>query len=175
MSAEAKKALIIINMIIDYFDCDGPMYVPGIDAVIEPLKKKMEEARQSRIPIIYLCDCHDQDDSEFRFFPPHAIRGSRGACIIEEMKPEGTDIIVRKSSFSGFFDTVLDQTLKKLSVQKLMITGTATNISIQYTAVDALMRGYEVDIVKDAVTGPDLKYHQNALEQMQELFHINIV
>lgn len=173
--AEVKKALIIIDLLNDFVNEDAPLAVPNISTIIGPIKREIEKARRSNYPIIYLCDCHDEDDREFKLFPPHAKKGTKGANIIEELKPEGTDILVRKSSFSGFFDTVLDETLKKLSVEKIIITGTVTNICVLYTAVDAVMRGYEVDVVKDAVTGLNERDHRYAMDQMKNLFKINII
>ena len=170
-----KKSLLVIDMLNDYRDKDVPFKIPGFTNIIEPIKREVEEARKNSCPIIYLCDCHDEDDSEFRLFPQHAIKGSRGASIVDELKPEGTDILVRKNAFSGFYNTELDKMLKKLSIRKIVITGIITNISVLCTAVDALMRGYEVDVVKDAVKGLNSKSHEHALDQMENVFKIGII
>ncbi len=162
-------------MLNDFVNDDAPLAVPNIGTIIGPIKREIEEARKNSYPTIYLCDCHDEDDREFKLFPPHAKKGTRGANIIDELKPEGTDILVRKSSFSGFFNTVLDEALKKLSVGKIIIAGTVTNICVLYTAVDAVMRGYEVDVVRDAVIGLNRRDHRFALNQMRDLFNINII
>ncbi len=173
--AGVKKALLIIDLLNDFVNEGAPLNVPGIGKIVDPIKEQIEKARKEVYPIIYICDCHEEDDSEFRIFPPHAKKGTPGANVVQELRPEGTDILVRKKSFSGFYDTVLDETLKKLSVGKIMITGTVTNISVQYTAVDAIMRGYEVDIIEEAVIGFDERDHRHALEHMKSLFGINIV
>jgi len=173
--AGVKKALLIIDLLNDFVNEGAPLNVPGIGKIVDPIKEQIEKARKEVYPIIYICDCHEEDDSEFRIFPPHAKKGTSGANVIQELRPEGTDILVRKNSFSGFYDTVLDETLKKLSVSKIMITGTVTNISVQYTAVDAIMRGYEVDIIEEAAIGFDERDHRHALEHMKSLFGINIV
>lgn len=172
---EEKKALIIIDLLNDFVKEDAPLVVPGIKNIIVPIKREIEKARKGGYPIIYLCDCHEEEDSEFKLFPPHAKIGTPGANVIDELRPEGTDILVRKSSFSGFYDTVLDETLKKLSIKKIIITGTVTNICVLYTAVDAVMRGYKVDIVEDAVIGLNDKDHAHAIGQMKDIFQINVV
>ncbi len=170
-----RESLLVIDMLNDYRDKDAPFEIPGFTNIIEPIKAEIEEARKNNYPIIYLCDCHDTDDREFRLFPPHAVKGSRGASIVDELKPEGTDILVRKNTFSGFYNTELDEMLKKLSVHKIVITGVITNISVICTAADALMRNYEVDVVKDGVRGLDSKSHDYALDQMENVFKIGIV
>lgn len=170
-----KKSLLVIDMLNDFRGRDASFKIPGFADIIKPIKREMEEARKNRYPIIYLCDCHDVDDREFRLFPPHALKGSRGASIVDELKPEGTDILVRKNTFSGFYNTELNDMLIKLSVSKIMITGIITNISVVCTAVDALMRGYEVDVVKDAVRGLDRKSHNYGLDQMKNVFKVGII
>ncbi|MFC2145713.1 cysteine hydrolase family protein, partial [Actinomycetota bacterium] len=161
-------------MLNDYRDDNAPFQIPGFTNIIEPIKREIEEARKSGWPIIYLCDCHEKDDREFKLFPPHAVRGSSGASIVDELKPEGTDILVRKNTFSGFYNTELDEMLKKLSISKIVITGIITNISVICTAVDALMRDYEVDVVKDAVRGLDDRSHDFAIDQMENVFNIGV-
>jgi len=172
---DTKKALMIVDLLNDFVKEDAPLAVPGIRSIISPIKREIEKARSIGYPIIYLCDCHEEEDMEFKLFPPHARIGTSGANVIDELRPEGNDILVRKSSFSGFFDTVLDDTLKKLSIEKTIITGTVTNVCVLYTAVDAVMRGYMVDIIEDAVIGLNKKDHFYALGQMENLFHIKIL
>jgi nicotinamidase-related amidase len=172
---EVKKALLIIDLLNDFVNEGAPLAVPGIGKIVGPIKEQIEKARKEVYPVIYLCDCHEEDDNEFKLFPPHAKKGTSGANVIDDLRPEGTDILVRKNSFSGFNKTVLDETLKKLSISKVIITGTVTNICVQYTAVDAIMRGYEVDIIEEAVIGLNEEDHKYALEHMKSLFGINII
>ena len=173
--ADNRKSLLVIDMLNDFKGEGAPFEIPGFTDIIEPIKREIEKARKNSWPIIYLCDCHDKDDREFRLFPEHAVKGSIGASIVDELKPEGTDILVRKNTFSGFYNTELDKMLKKLSIRKILITGIITNISVMCTAADALMRNYEVDVVKDAVRGLDDKSHDYALDQMEDVFKIGII
>ncbi|MBC7333977.1 MAG: cysteine hydrolase [Actinobacteria bacterium] len=172
---EYKKALLIIDMLNDFVKDGAPLKVPGIETIIGPIKKEIKKARDEGYPIIYICDSHDKDDKEFELFPPHAVKGTEGAKIIEELKPEGSDIIIRKNTFSGFFKTELDEVLKKLSVNKLIVTGCVTNICVLYTVSDAVLRGYKVDVVKNGVTGLTEKEHKFALEQMKNVLKVNVV
>ncbi len=170
-----KKALLIIDMLNDFVRDGAPLKVPKIDIIIGPIKREIEKAKSGEYPIIYLCDSHDKNDKEFKMFPPHAIKNTEGSKIIEELKPQGNDIIIRKNSYSGFYNTDLDEVLKKLEVKKLIVTGNVTNICVLYTVADAVMRNYEVDVVKNAVIGLNAKDHRFALEQMEKVFNANIV
>jgi len=170
-----KKALLVIDMLNDFVLEGAPLRVPKIEKIIEPIKREISKARSEGYQVIYLCDSHEEDDKEFELFPPHAVKNTEGSKIIDDLKPEGSDLIVRKNTFSGFLNTNLDEILKKLSVEKLIVTGDVTNICILYTVADAIMRGYKVDIIKDAIIGIDRKDHNFALDQMKKIFKVNIV
>ncbi len=170
-----KKALLIIDMLNDFVGKGAPLEVPNINSIIEPIKKEIEKARVLGFPIIYLCDSHETGDREFEAFPAHAVKNTKGAKIIEEMKPEGNDIIVLKNTYSGFHKTELEGMLERLSVDWLILTGCVTNICVLYTAADAVMRNYRVDVIKDAVIGLNQEDHQFGLDQMENILKVNII
>lgn len=162
-------------MLNDFVLDGAPLKVPGIEKIIGSIKREIEKAKSEGYPVIYLCDSHDKNDREFKMFPPHAIKNTEGSKIIEELKPQGNDIIIRKSTFSGFFNTDLEEILGKLSVGRLIVTGDVTNICVLYTVADAVMRRYEVDVVKDAVIGLNSRDHKFALEQMEKVLKVSLV
>jgi nicotinamidase-related amidase len=172
---ENKKSLLVIDMLNDFVREGAPLKIPGVEKIIRHVRRETEKAHSEGYTVIYLCDSHDKNDREFSMFPPHAVKNTEGSKIIEELKPQGTDIIVRKSTFSAFFRTELDEVLKRLGVKKLMCTGVATSICVLYTVADAVMRGYKVDVVKDAVVGLNPEDHRFALKQMKEVLKVNII
>lgn len=171
----SNNALLIIDMLNDFVLDGAPLKVPGIERIIEPIKREIAKARGEGYQVIYICDSHQEDDKEFELFPPHAIKNTEGSKIINELKPEGNDIIVRKDTFSGFYKTNLNEILQKLLVKKLVVTGDVTNICVLYTVAGAVMRGYKVDVVRDAVIGLNRKDHKFALDQMEKVLKVNIV
>ncbi|MGM0365414.1 MAG: cysteine hydrolase family protein [Actinomycetota bacterium] len=171
----AEKALIIIDMLNDFVAEGAPLKVPGIEKIIGPIKREIEKAKKAGFPVIYLCDSHEPEDREFGMFPPHAVKNTEGAKIIEELRPQGSDIIIKKTTFSGFYETNLQQVLQKMEVGHVVLAGCVTNICILYTAFEATVRGYDVDVVEDAVAGISEEDHQCALRQMREVLKANII
>jgi len=51
---------------------------------------------------------------------PHAINGTLGAEIIDELKPQPGDYVVKKRRFSGFYGTDVDLCLRELEVNNLV-------------------------------------------------------
>ncbi|MBI5125364.1 MAG: cysteine hydrolase [Planctomycetes bacterium] len=149
----AKKALLIIDMLNDFIKRGAPLEVPKARGIIRNIRRELERARRAGIPVIYCCDRHRPRDREFDVWPPHAVRGTQGAEIIEELRPIKGEPVVAKKTYSAFYRTSLEKTLKRLGVKHLILTGVVTNICILYTAVDAYMRGYEITVPEDCVAG----------------------
>jgi len=149
----AKKALLIIDMLNDFIKRGAPLEVPKARGIIRNIRRELEKARRAGIPVIYCCDRHEPRDREFEVWPPHAVRGTQGAEIIEELSPIKGEPVVAKKTYSAFYRTSLEKTLKGLGVKHLILTGVVTNICILYTAVDAYMRGYEITVPEDCVAG----------------------
>jgi len=170
-------ALLIIDMLNDFVLKGSPLEVPDTVRVITPIQDKIRNARGSATPIIYICDAHEKNDQEFvrMGWPPHALAGSRGAQVIEQLKPSAHDTIIYKKSYSGFFETDLDKVLKEAEVSQLLVTGCVTNICVLYTAADAVQRGYKVTVFKDCVAALNQRDHAFALQQMQDVLGAEIL
>lgn len=164
-----KKALLIIDMLKDFVEEGAPLEVSLARRIVKNIKSQIDEARKQGIPIIYVCDNHKEDDPEFRLWPRHAVKGTKGAEVVGEIKPQKGDVIVYKKTYSGFFETELDDVLKKFGIDEVIITGVVTNICVLYTAADAYMRGYEVNILEDCVAGLNDEDHRFALRQIKEV------
>ncbi len=168
MPGKNKKALLIIDMLNDFVVKGAPLKVPGARGLVGNIKREMNKAHHNKVPVIYCCDRHPKDDREFEVWPPHAVKGTRGAEVIDELRPRKGDIVIYTRTYSGFYRTALERTLKGLGVRHLILTGVATNICILYTAVDAYMRGYEVSVPEDCVAAFSTEDHRFALRQIRE-------
>jgi len=172
-----KEALLIIDMLNDFVLEGAPLQVPDARKVIPAIKKEIEAARRGGIQVIYLCDAHEREDREFSKFgwPSHAIAGTEGASVVDELKPGKYDILLQKTSYSGFYKTKLDETLRDLGIGSLTLTGCVTHICILFTASDAVLRDYEVSVVKDGVAGIEKEDHDAALRIMKNVLGVRIV
>jgi nicotinamidase-related amidase len=96
---------------------------------------------------------------------PRLQRGSRGADVIEELRPTPGDRIVDKEGYSAFYGTDLEEWLRAKSVRTVAITGVVAYACVLHTAFDAFVRGFDVLLVEDAVTGwePELVTSASAI------------
>lgn len=164
-----NSALLITDMLNDFVLKGAPLEVPRARVIIPNIRRVLAKAHRKGIPVIYCCDSHKRDDREFEVWPPHAVKGSHGAQVIEDICPLEGDLIVPKRTYSCFYRTILEKTLRKLGVGHLVLTGVLTNICILYTAVDAYMRGYEVTVPEDCVAALRAEDQRFALRQIKEV------
>jgi len=165
---EQRKALLVVDMLNDFVLPDGALSVGEVGPLIVPaLAEHIREARAEGTPVIYLCDRHRPDDAEFADFPPHCIQGTSGADIVKELVPQPGDIVVPKRRYSGFFGTDLHMTLRELGITDVILTGVCTNICVLYTAADARMLGFNVEVFTDSVASFDNEAHKWALKELQ--------
>lgn len=171
-----KEAILVIDMLNDFVREGAPLEVPDTRKITPFIKETLEKARKEGIPVIYVCDAHEPEDAEFKRFgwPPHAVKGTKGAEIVEELKPGKGDIIVEKKTYSGFFNTNLDEVLRSLGVDTVKLTGCVTHICIFFTASDASLRGYNVVVLKDGIAGISKEDHEAGLRIMKNVIGAKI-
>jgi ureidoacrylate peracid hydrolase len=86
------------------------------------------------------------------------IRDNWGTDIVPELNPQPDDVVVYKHRFSGFCETELDATLKRLEVKHLVFTGCTTSVCVESTIRDAMFRDYLPVLLADC-TGEPIGYH----------------
>lgn len=146
------KALFIIDMLNDFILSGAPLEVPGGRDIVPNIQREIKQAHDEGYPVLYVNDSHAPDDAEFQVWPIHAVKGTPGARVVEELAPTESDIIIEKTRYDGFYETRLDEHLKALKITHLILTGVCTEICIQYTGASAIMRGYKVLVPPDCVS-----------------------
>lgn len=152
-TAPPRRALLVIDMLHDYVDEGAPMEMPMARAIVQPLRQRLAVERSRGTPIIYINDRHSEDDPDFRVWPRHAVRGTAGARVIPPLAPQPQDRQLDRVSYSAFFETGLESLLNELGVTDLILAGQAADACVMMTAVDALMRGFRVEVPEQCVAG----------------------
>jgi ureidoacrylate peracid hydrolase len=199
-----RTAIIVIDMQND-FGSKGGMFdragidISGIQAAIVPTARAINAARKAGIPVIYLKmgfsgDLSDAgapdspnrikhqamhvgeairapDGTEGRIL----IRDTWNTDIVSELKPQAEDIVVWKTRYSGFYQTELDNGLKRLNAKYLVITGCTTCVCVESTIRDAMFRDYSCVLLTDCAAEPighnrPTSNHEASLLLMEALF-----
>ena len=172
MGEGLKAAVLVIDVINDFVT--GVLGSERAATIVPTISRLLNHARSVGWPVVYLTDDHLADDREFEIWPRHAVKGTEGAQIVAEIRPEEGDLHLPKRHYSCFYATGLDALLRELGVGTLVLTGLVTNICIQHTAADAYFRGYRVVVPRDCVEAPSDEAQRSSLSYMEEMYKAEI-
>jgi nicotinamidase/pyrazinamidase len=162
----ARRALVIIDMINDHLKPGSLLEVPRAREVVPALKKRIDEARAAGVPVVYVIDEHEPDDPDLDAWGTHAVKGTTGNDVWEELAPQSGDRIVKKASYSAFYESNLSSVLDELKIDTLVLTGCLTEIGIMATATDAMQQGFAVEVPPDSQAGSCVELEMAALGTM---------
>lgn len=146
------KALVIVDMLDDFVT--GALANPRAERIVEPLARLLDHARRrDDWVVVFSNDAHDPSDPELRVWGEHALAGTSGAQVISELEPRPgpTEIVSPKRAYGAFDGTGLDEQLKVLGVDEVVVAGQHTHICVRHSSYGALIRGYRVTVPRDAV------------------------
>ena len=169
------KVILVIDMLRGFLEEGYPLYC-GAKArgIIPNIQKLLEHESRQGAKVFYLCDCHAPDDPEFKLFPPHCVEGTPEAELIPELSKYQGEIIPKRH-YSAFYDTPLEEKLKELNPETLVICGVCTDICVLHTVADARNRGYHVEVPINCVASSDEKAHTFALDHMEKVLGAKLI
>ncbi|MCL4501062.1 MAG: cysteine hydrolase [Deltaproteobacteria bacterium] len=171
-----KTALIVADMLNDFIDPNGALYVgPSGREIIPFVARRIEEIRQQGGLVIFVCDAHAPDDREFKHFTPHAVRGTWGSWIIPELPVQPEDYRVDKTRYSAFAGTNLDKLVEREQVEQVEIVGVCTSICVMETVKELFDRDLPATVYRQGVADFDPEAHEFALKHMARIFGAEVV
>jgi len=147
----ATSAILVVDMLNDFFKEGGAMVLEGGAALYEPHRQLLAAARAAGMPVLWLNQSLPPDDSLFEMRVVHCLAGSWGAQVVDELPVAAEDIIIPKRRYSGFFQTTLDLSLRERGIDTVIVTGVVTNICVRSTVHDAFFLRYKVLVPEDLV------------------------
>ena len=161
--------VIVVDMQRGFLEEGYPLYC-GAEAghIIPNVQRLLSRELVKGSTLIFTEDSHAPDDKEFQMFPPHCIKGTKEVEIIPELANYPGQRL-EKTRYSAFFSTDLDERLRELDPDKLIVCGVCTDICVMHTVADARNRDYPVEIYTDCVASFDEEAHTFALKHMEKI------
>ncbi|WP_176038567.1 cysteine hydrolase family protein [Brucella tritici] len=103
------------------------------------------------------------------------IDGSWGADFHDGFGPVDGEYVVKHSRNNAFYGSQLEEVLRVLKAERLVIAGISTNFVVEATVRCASDMGYEIIVASDACSSASLAQHQASLENMKLLADIMTV
>ena len=173
-----KRLLWDVDTQVDFVHADGRLAVPDAVAAVPAMGRLVAAARAAGIPHVASADDHELTDDEISespdfqtTYPPHCLRGTRGATKIDEtiqedpvplaltVVPEhwlrGREFLLLKKSFDVFTNPNADRLLGRLDPEEVVLFGVATDVCNDAAIRGLLERGRRVTFVEEASRGLD--------------------
>jgi nicotinamidase/pyrazinamidase len=154
-------ALVIVDLQNDFCP-GGESAIPHGDKIVPVINSIVPYFKR----VFATQDWHPENHISFKtqggIWPVHCIANSAGADFHPELYLNGAVRIKkgsdpRKEVYSGFDETDLAKRLRDNDVKRIFLAGLATDYCVKATALDALVNGFKVVVVADAIKGVDYK------------------
>ena len=170
----------------DFMLPGGKLYVPGAEKRIANMQRLVDTARAGKVFLVSSTDQHASNDPEFARFPPHCVRGTKGAEILAELKAskilpipndrnfaiprnlnEIQQVVLEKQTLDVFDNPHTEKILKQFPADaEFVIFGVVTEFCVRLAAKGLLDRGRRVAIVTDAIETLDANESQRTLDEL---------
>jgi len=163
---------------VDFMLPNGKLYVPGAEETAPAMGRLVEAARSAGLVHVASADDHELTDDEISdrpdysaTYPPHCLRGTRGARKVpetEQLDPvpitleplpdrylDGREFLLLKKNFDVFTNPNTERLLDRLDPDEIVVFGVATDVCDDAAIRGFLDRGLRVLFVEDAARGLD--------------------
>jgi len=142
----SSKALMLVDFEKEWIDKSSDYFVGNISEVIERINKLIDYCRKKDFKIIFTA--HIEEDSTSSF-----SKDSENVEIIDQIKKQDSDVLIKKNKISPFFKTSLEQELQ--GIDEIVVCGILTNLCVRSLVQDAYDRDFEIKVVKDCCVAFD--------------------
>lgn len=148
-----------------FFDQLNSRVIPNMQAIQAACRGAGVEVMYTNIEALTL-DGRDRslDYKITGFLVP---KGSWDGKVIDQIAPQGDEIVLPKGSSSVFMSTHIDYILRNLGVRQLIISGLVTDQCVESAIRDACDLGYLVTQVTDACLTYSQERHDNSLRTIK--------
>ena len=171
---DPARAALLVHDMQRYFvrafelERDGqPLPDAQINIAIANIRRLLDAAHAANIPVYYTAQPPRQNPADRRLltdFWGDGLQDDENAQILDEIAPTEADAVLTKWRYSAFVRSPLEEQLKDLGRDQLIIGGIYAHIGCLTTALEAFMRDIQPFVVADALADFTAEEHRMACE-----------
>ncbi len=148
-----------------FFDQLDTRVIPNMQAIQAACRSAGVEVMYTNIESLTL-DGRDRS-LDYKITGFHVPKGSWDGKVIDQIAPQGDEIVLPKTSSSVFVSTHVDYILRNLGVRQVVLSGLLTDQCVESAIRDACDLGYLVTQVEDACLTHTQDRHDNSLRAIK--------
>ena len=163
-----RDCVLAVDLFSDFSHEDGDRLLESLRERAAGLTHAIEVARDRSLPVIYANDTYGIWNGDAKGLVRRALDGP-GSDVLDGVAPREDDAFVVKPRYSAFDLTPLGLVLGDLEVERIMLVGTATEMCVAQTAIDARERDYKVTVITGACATVDPDLERTALRYLEDV------
>jgi nicotinamidase-related amidase len=164
-----KDALLVVDIFSEFDHDDGEALLASFRERVPRMVEAVALARGAGIPVVYVNDQLDRWDADAPGLVRSALAQTRSGGVIAPLAPLPGDRFVLKPRYSAFDHTPLLLLLRELEIERIVLTGAATEGCVVQSAIDARELGFKVTILADACATNDPALAELALRYAERV------
>jgi ureidoacrylate peracid hydrolase len=192
-----KSAVVVVDMQNAFASRGGMLDLAGLDIsdaprVVAQIRSVLDAARAAGVAVVHLQVGYKPDLSNaggpgcpnwhkelaLRMMQERQplrgkllIEGTWDYAIVEELAPQPGELVVKKTHYSGFARTRLEEELRSRGIEYLFFAGIATNVCVESTLRHAYMLDFWPILIADAAmpAGPR-EMHEATVFNVESFF-----
>jgi len=166
-----QSALLILDMQKYFIEDSSHAYVPSAQAIIPGIGELIKEYTMRSLPVILTRHLNSIRNARLmaRWWKDLIHEENPLSEIIKELRASN-GIVLKKSQYDAFYDTSLEDILKRKGVKQVVICGVMTHLCCETTARSAFMRGFEVFFTVDGTATYNENFHLATLLNLSHGF-----
>jgi nicotinamidase-related amidase len=145
-----KTALLVVDMMTSYDFDDADKLLDSAREAVPNIARLVERARNEGVDVVYVNDNYGDWRSSSTALVEKALE-SEHRDLVEPIAPDDRSLFVFKPRHTCFYETPLEYLLGQRDIDRVVLTGQATEQCIVYSALDAYVRHFQVAVPTDAV------------------------
>jgi nicotinamidase-related amidase len=163
-----RDCLLAVDLFTTFDFPGGDQLLASLRARAEGFRRTLAGARGRAIPIVYANDSFGVWDGNAEALVQRALAGPGGDTLCA-LRPEPGDSFLLKPRYSAFDLTPLPLVLEELEIERILLVGTATEMCVAQTAIDARERSYKVTVITGSCASGDPAMERTALEYLEKV------
>ena len=160
-----QSALLVVDMQNYFLDARSHAFVPSGPAILPNVVKLVRLFRSADRPVVftYFAVRKEEQDPIGQWWRSTVCAGTPASRIVDELKSEEGEPIIRKSSYNPFCGTELETFLRSADVQGLVVAGVLPNFCCETAVREAFCRGFDAFVPIDATASFTEEMHVSSL------------